>query len=463
MPMYRAFVFFKLNFRTERMIKIRRGLDLPISGSPEQAVAEGNLVKTVALVGFDYNGMKPTMTVREGDVVTCGQVVFEDKKNPGVVYTAPASGKVVAINRGHRRVFESLVINVEGDEAVDFGAVENVASVTREQAQEKLVASGLWTAFRTRPYSKVPALNTTPNSIFVTAIDTNPLAADPRVVIAERKKEFANGLALLEKLTDGRVFVCQDGGENLAKETSQVEIARFGGKHPAGLAGTHIHYLDPVSATKTVWSVGYQDVIAIGALFATGKLDVSRVVSLAGPQVKNPRLVRTRLGANLNDLTAGELAEGDNRIVSGSVLGGRTASDNAAINFLGRYHVQVSSLLEGHERPVLHYIGLGLNRFSATPVYMSSLFKKLYNMTTSCNGSERAMVPIGNYERVMPLDILATHLLRAIVVADTESAQQLGALELDEEDLALLTFVCPGKHEFGPILRDNLTKIELEG
>jgi Na+-transporting NADH:ubiquinone oxidoreductase subunit A len=161
-------------------------------------------------------------------------------------------------------------------------------------------------------------------------MDTNPLAADPRIVIAEQKAEFALGLSALEKLTKGHVYVCQSEGENLAKETAQIEIARFGGKHPAGLAGTHIHHLDPVTATKTVWSIGYQDVIAFGKLFATGKLDASRVIALAGPQVVKPRLVRTTLGASLEQLTAGELEEGVNRIVSGSVLGGRTAEGTTA-------------------------------------------------------------------------------------------------------------------------------------
>lgn len=443
------------------MIKIRRGLDLPINGAPQQTISEAKSVRSVALVGFDYNGMKPTMAVRVGDVVKRGQIVFEDKKNPGVVFTAPASGTVSQINRGARRVFESLVIDVEGDEGVDFGAQPNIDALSREEIESKLIQSGMWTAFRTRPFSKVPAPGSEPSSIFVTAMDTHPLAADPRVVIAERKAEFALGLSLLEKLTKGRVFVCQTDEENLAKETAQIEIARFGGKHPAGLAGTHIHFLDPVSANKTVWSIGYQDVIALGALFETGQLDVSRVIALAGPQVTEPRLVRTRLGANLHELTAGELSDGDNRIVSGSVLGGRTSTET--VGYLGRYHSQVSVLLEGHERPMLHYAGLGVNRYSSTPVFLSSMFKKLYNMTTSCNGSERAIVPIGNYERVMPLDILPTQLVRALVVKDTEQAQALGCLELDEEDVALLTFVCPGKHEVGSILRDNLLTIEKEG
>src|SRR5690606_36380811 len=178
--------------------------------------------------------------------------------------------------------------------------------------------------------------------------------------------------------------------------------------------------------------------------------------------VQRPRLLRTRLGADLQELVAGELAEGENRIISGSVFGGRQVS--GAFSYLGRYHNQVSVLAEGRERPFLHYLSLGANRFSVMPVYLSKFFKgKSYSFTTSANGCERAMLPVGSYERVMPLDILPTQLLRALIVGDTETAQLLGCLELDEEDLALCTFVCPGKYEYGPILRDNLTRIELEG
>ncbi len=232
--------------------------------------------------------------------------------------------------------------------------------------------------------------------------------------------------------------------------------------HPAGNAGTHIHHLDPVSATKTVWTISYQDVIAIGLLFTTGVLSTERVISLAGPQVREPRLVRTRLGASLDEINAGQLKDGENRVVSGSVFGGRTASGPFA--FLGRYHNQISVLAEGRDRPFLHYLRAGFNNFSSLSIYVSSFFKgKTYDFNTTTNGSERAMVPIGAYERIMPLDILPTQLLRSLIVGDTDTAQKLGCLELDEEDLALCTFVCPGKYEYGPILRNNLTRIEKEG
>jgi Na+-transporting NADH:ubiquinone oxidoreductase subunit A len=444
------------------MIKIKQGLDLPITGTPEQQISQGNKVTEVAIVGPDYVGMKPTMAVKEGDRVKKGQVLFTDKKTAGVQYTSPASGVVKAINRGDRRVFLSMVVAVEGSEEITFQSypADKLSEVSREDVQANLVASGLWTALRTRPYSKAPALDTVPASIFVTAMDTHPLAADPALIIAEQADAFKAGLQVLKRLTEGKLFVCKAPGANIP--TAGIETTEeFSGPHPAGLAGTHIHNLDAVSASKTVWSIGYQDVIAIGQLFTTGSLNTDRVISLAGPKATKPRLVRTVMGASLTELTAGEMASGENRVISGSVFGGRTASE--ALAFLGRFHNQVTLLEEGRDRPLLHYLRPGFERFSVMPIYISRFLNKTFNFTTSTNGSERAMVPVGTYERIMPLDILPTQLLRALIVEDMEVAVNLGALELDEEDLALCSYTCPGKYEYGPILRTNLTRIEQEG
>ena len=445
------------------MIKIKRGLDLPLAGAPEQRIEPARAVRSVAVLGCDYHGMKPTMAVQVGDRVRLGQVLFSDKKNPGVHFTAPGAGVVSAIHRGEQRVLQSVVIDLEGDDAVEFARYDaaQLPALDPQAVRDNLQQSGLWTALRTRPFSKVPAVDAVPSSIFVTAIDTHPLAADPAVVIGERPADFANGLAVLARL--GKVHLCKASGVGLSGEVqANVQPHEFAGPHPAGLAGTHIHFLDPVSAGKSVWQIGYQDVIAIGALFSRGQLDVTRVVALGGPVVDKPRLLRTRLGASLEELTAGELQAGSNRIISGSVLGGRTS--RGAFAFLGRYHVQVSCLHEGRERELLHYLRAGVNKHSVLNIFVSKLMggRKLA-MDTSTNGSPRAMVPVGNYEAVMPLDILPTQLLRYLIVGDTEMAQKLGCLELDEEDLALCTYVCAGKYEYGPILRDNLARIEKEG
>ncbi|MBH3338592.1 Na(+)-translocating NADH-quinone reductase subunit A [Pseudomonas mendocina] len=445
------------------MIKLKHGLDLPITGAPTQRIEAARPVRSVAVIGFDYHGMKPTMEVQVGDRVKLGQLLFTDKKTPGVRYTAPAGGVISAIHRGEKRVLQSVVIDIDGDEQEIFAryAADQLETLSNEQVRENLQQSGLWTALRTRPFSKVPALDAVPNSIFVTAIDTHPLAADPAVIIGEYAADFENGLKVLGNLA--KVFLCKADGANLPGEKlAKVQSEAFAGPHPAGLPGTHIHFLDPVSTSKSVWQIGYQDVIAVGKLFTTGQLFVERVVALGGPVAEQPRLLRTRLGANLEELTAGELKPGFNRVISGSVFGGRTAQ--GAFAFLGRYHNQVSCLSEGNEREMMHYLRAGVNKHSVLNVFVSKLAgARLFNFTTTTNGSPRAMVPVGNYEAVMPLDILPTQLLRYLIVGDTEMAQKLGCLELDEEDLALCTYVCAGKYEYGPILRDNLTRIEKEG
>lgn len=448
------------------MITITRGLDLPLEGEPKQSIEDGRPVRTVALMCPDYIGMKPTMAVSEGDRIKKGQALFEDKKLPGVLYTSPGSGTVAAINRGAKRAFQSVVIELEGDEEVEFPSYydADLTGLNRQEVRENLLQSGLWTAFRTRPYSKIPSPDTVPHSIFVTAIDTNPHAPHPEVIIAEQELPFIYGLQVIRHLTDGTVYVSKRPGDSVpGGELKFAKIVEFAGPHPAGLAGTHIHFLDPVSTKKTVWWLNYQDVIAIGKLFTSGKLWEERIVSLGGPVMNRPRLIRTRLGANLLELTGGEIADDEHRLISGSVLSGRAVEE--PYHFLGRYHLQVSALREGHARELLGWMKPGLATFSITRMFASAFVGhgKKFDLTTSQGGSKRAMVPVDSYEKVMPLDILPTQLLRALIVDDTEVAQALGCLELDEEDVALCTYVCPGKYEYGPLLRKSLQTIEAEG
>lgn len=447
-------------------------MNLPIAGAPRQVVAETVGVSSVALVAADYVGMKPTMEVKEGDTVRIGDVLFTDKKTEGVRYTSPAAGRVASINRGDKRAFLSVIVELDGttdpenEPAVEFTSYGNtdLTTLSGEAVRDLLVESGLWTSLRTRPFSKVPAIDAVPHSIFVTAIDTHPLAADPVKVLEERGRDFTYGLQVLRHLTEGSLYLCKAPGTLLpGEELDAVTVEEFDGPHPAGLPGTHISKLDPVGARKTVWHVGYQDVIAIGHLFTTGRLDVGRVISLAGPAVRKPALVKTRIGANLAQLTDGRIANADVRIVSGSVLGGRTSKPPC--DFLGRFHTQVSVLPEGGEREFLGWQGPGFEKFSVKRIFASALggAAKTFRFTTSTQGSPRAMVPVGSYEQVLPLDMEPAYLLRAIIVKDTEQAQLLGALELDEEDLALCTYVCPGKYDYGKLLRQNLTIIEKEG
>ncbi|GIW98756.1 MAG: Na(+)-translocating NADH-quinone reductase subunit A [Pirellulaceae bacterium] len=449
--------------------ELERGLDIPIAGEPDQGTLDVREVSRVALVGEDYIGMRPTMLVGVDDEVQLGQPVFADKKTEGVLYTAPASGRVVAINRGEKRRFLSLVIEKsERQESIDFGAVDvgQISTLDRQQVVDKLVQSGLWTSLRTRPFSKVPSPQSRPHSVFVNAMDTNPLAMNPAKLINDNREYFEAGVQVVSRLADEKTYVCRAAGANgqvPGEEIEGVEVAEFVGPHPAGLVGTHMHFVKPVSFGRVHWHVNYQDAIAIGRLFLTGLLDLTRTVSLAGPSVLRPRLLRTQVGADLAQLVEGELEEAEVRVVSGSVLCGRAA--NGPVGFLGRYHLQVSCLPEGHQREFLGWQKPGFDRFSVTRAFASAWVaaRQKFRFTTTTWGSERAMVPIGTYERVMPLDLLPTPLLRSLISRDTETAQMLGCLELDEEDVGLCTFVCPGKYEYGEILRDNLLTIEKEG
>lgn len=448
------------------LTQIKKGLDLPISGKPEQQISDGNEVQQVALIGPDYVGMKPTLFVGVGDEVKTGQHIFTDKKMPLVKYTSPGTGKVLAIHRGEKRVFLSFVIELSGKvDAVTFKSYNaaKLSSLDRAAIIEQLIESGEWPLLRRRPFGKVAFPDETPRAIFVTAMDSNPLAPKVSKLLEGKEEWFVAGLTILSRLTDGPVYVCKYPDEDFpVGDVERVAVENFTGPHPAGLVGTHMHFLSPVSRSRVNWHINAEDVAAIGHLFTTGQIYLDRVVALGGPQVKSPRLVRTRVGASLYNLTRDELKAGENRIISGSVLSGRTATPE--VGFLGRHHRQVSVLREGREKELLGWLAPGFDKYSFKNLVFSKLTgRKVFDLTTALNGGHRAIVPIGNYEKVMPLDIIPTYLLRALAVKDVEEVEKLGALELDEEDLALCTFVCQSKLDYGPMLRENLTIIEKEG
>lgn len=434
--------------------QLRKGLDLPVHGAPRQEIAPGPEVTKIGVVASDYVGLKPRLLVQEGDAVGAGQPLFFHKDLPDVMITAPAAGTVTAVNRGARRVLISVEI------ALDNSAAEPVrfdGSLT-----DKLCASGLWASFRTRPYSKVPEPGSQPAAIFVTAMDSEPLSPDAAVVIADAPDAFRKGLEAVATLSD-KTYLCHETGAQVpGGDVPGVTAADFSGPHPAGLAGTHIHFLEGSDAAKTVWTIGYQDVIAIGRLLETGTLDASRVIALSGPLCADPRLVRTMVGASMAELTQGNLSEEiPVRMISGSILSGTLGEGPSA--YLGRYARQMTLIEEDKAQIPMGWIRPMPSKFAVQPVLGSAFTKKLYKLTSNLNGGRRAMVPLGTFEQLMPQDYLPTQLLRALLVMDTDQAQALGALELDEEDLGLVGFACPAKYEYGEALRDCLTKIEKEG
>ncbi|MBN1302488.1 MAG: Na(+)-translocating NADH-quinone reductase subunit A [Melioribacteraceae bacterium] len=447
------------------LYKLKKGLDLPITGSPVQEIREHKQVRKVALLGDDYVGMKPTMEVQVGDTVKLGQLLFTDKKVPAVKFTSPGTGKVVEINRGEKRVFQSIVIELSGNDEITFDSFSEpeIKNLSADKIKSQLIDSGLWTTIRVRPFSKVANPETTPRSIFITATDTNPLAPDIEKIIEGNEKNFETGLSVLAKLTEGKLYVCKAPSTKLPLPSlDKISVEEFTGPHPAGNVGTHIHFVDPVGRSRFVWYVNTQDVIGIGALFLTGKINVERIISLAGAMVKEPRLVKTRIGADVSDIVSGELKEGESRIISGSVLSGRHAAGSKS--FLGRFHQQISVIAENRERKFLGWLNPAGEIYSLKNIVFSKLIpNKKYSFSTALHGGKRAIVPSGSFEEVMPMDILPTYLVRALAVNDVEEAEKLGALELDEEDMSLLTFSCPSKIDYGSILRENLTIIEKEG
>lgn len=449
--------------------KVTKGLDIPLAGAPVQHITRADEVTRVALVAQDFPGLSPRLRVQEGQWVRVGDCLFEDRGLPGVRFAAPASGVVSHIIRGERRAL--LSVEIERDPERD--GAERTSTHGAEQDPEALkrllAETGLWPALRTRPFGRVADPARPPHSLFVTAIDTEPLAADVGVVLQGQEQAFERGLAALSTLTQGKTFLCKAAGACVQAGSAPVVVEEFSGRHPAGTVGLHVHLIDPVHRGKLVWYIGYQDVVSVGQLLQEGSWPRERVVALAGPAVRRPRLLRTRLGAHLGELTRGELAAGEVRVISGSVLHGRNASE-PGLAYLGPYHRQVSALFEGRRRELLGWLSPGRREFSLLPVTLGRWLQdmrpgaaKPLGISTALHGGQRAIIPIGAYERVMPMDILPTHLLRALVAQDVERAEQLGALELEEEDLALCTVVCPGKLDYGAKLRQVLTQLEQEG
>ena len=408
---------------------ISKGVDQSLAGAPVQSVTE-KPVSSVALLGVDYPGLRPAMSVAEGDRVHVGQVLFTDRMHPRIAFVAPLSGRIASIDFRRRRRLSALVIRRDPDEPVKVLADAPIDVTSATALRDALLSRGLWPAFRTRPFGHIPVPDAVPRAIFVTATDSEPLAPDPRVVLASRNKKFRLGTDLLTLLTDGPVYVCQPPGPPLADETGRIRIARFDGPHPAGLAGTHIHVLHPVSPGGEIWTIDCQDVAAIGHLAETGNFDPARIIALAGPRAAHPRLIRTISGASIRDLTLGEEVDGQSvRFISGSRLSGRDSA------WLGRNHRQVTMI----DAPAAH------PRRRWSPAFWGRV-----------RSVPRPIIPTSALERTLPAGFLPVPLVRALSVGDVEAAARLGALELIEEDMALLSALCTSGADYGALLRQTL-------
>jgi len=443
------------------VIKISKGLDLPISGKPSLSITDEPKCSSVSLLGNDFIGMKPTMMVKVGDMVKAGQKIFEDKKNPGVFFTSPAGGEVKSINRGEKRKFLSVEIDISNNEEFIEFLFDDEPDVIRKC----LINSGIWNAFRTRPFNRTPGINDSPNALFINCCDTNPLCPDPNEIIQSNKNEFQEGLKVIEKLFECDINLTYQNDElsttiNQSLNKNGLNYYKFTGPHPAGLSSTHIAHIYPVNQDRIVWTINYQDVISIGFLKLNKKIRTHKIISLAGPSVYEPSLLRVRINGNIDEITAGKV-EPNSRIISGSVLHGHES--NGVMNYLGYYDSQISALPDESNEIFMNWLMPGSSLHSKLNVFISSFIKpNKFTFNTSIGGGDRAIVPISSYEEVIPMNILVTQLLKALIVGDTEMAIALGMLELVPEDLALCSYVCPSKYDYASILMDNLNNFYSE-
>lgn len=437
------------------LIRIRKGLNLPVKGSPSGDIKTIGNISESALLGDDFPGLKPSMLVRAGDSVKKGQPVFTDRKNSGILYTAPVTGTVKAVNRGQKRKFLSMVFEKGAGEPVRFDT--NVKD--RQGALELLKNSGLLTAFRERPFAKCPNESRPPKAVFINCMDTRPLAPDMGVMLKGNEEYFVKGAGLITLLSD-KTYVCS-GIDVSLPELKGCDIRIFDGPHPAGLSGTHVHLLHPAAHGKTVWTVDMKDVIDIGYLLTHGELNETVRIALSG-DFTEPCYVETLKGAPVKQVVSGLIKDDGARLILGSVLYGFQVEEG--VEHLSSCFAQVTALPELKERYFFGWTTPRKDLFSVKNIFASAFAGKGgLKFDTSLNGAHRPMVPVGTYEKVMPLDILPTHLLRSLIVGDLEMAENLGCLELSEEDLSLCTYVCPGKIDYAPILREALTEIEKEG
>ncbi len=447
------------------MKKFKKGMDLPVMGLVEDKTIKPYVPSLYAIRGvIDVYGLKPAMQVKVGDTVKVGQPVYVNKSNVAVPFVAPVSGQVIDIHRGHRRALQSVVIESDGANTPVKAFSPLTGDADADTVVDMLVQSGLFAYLKTRPYDNVPDPTQRPEAIFINTMDTNPLALDEEVVLAygDNANYLKVGAEVLSRLTDGMTFVTASPDTLLPEFGGTVRVERFSGPHPAGMVGTHIHFLRPVSAHKTVWTIGYQDVINIGRLAQTGTLCFDRFVSVAGPEADAPAFVHTTVGADISAI-ANPKGRSDIRIINGSILTGDAVSAETA--FLGRTTTQVSIMSDHTETRALGWVIPWFDKFSSVLNVHLSAFnrKKLQYFDPALNGSYRALIPVGHLEQLTPLDILPSQLMRYVLIGDTDTAQKLGLLELSEEDIALFAYADIGKNDFLGAFRECLAKVEKEG
>ena len=434
-------------------IKLCKGLDIKLVGKAEARLENAPMAKSYAVSPLDYENITPKLLVKVGDKVEAGSALFFDKNNPRILFTSPVSGVVSAINRGEKRKLLNIAIEPDATQVYKQLTVVDVAKAERSAIVEMLLESGLWTRIVERPYGIIANPDATPKAIFVSAFDSAPLAPDYNFVLSNEKAAIEAGMAVLARLTEGKVHLsARKGDEGFMAEVKGVEYHTFSGKHPVGNVGVQIHHIDRIAKGDIVWTVNIQDVAMIGRMVTTGKLDMSKTIAVAGSEVEKPCYKRVIAGAAIESIV-GKVKDGV-RIISGDVLTGvATAKDG----YLAANANMVTLIPEGDKYEFMGWAMPRFHRFSVSGSYFSWLFpKKSYNLDTNTNGEERPFVVTGLYEKYLPMDVYVSYLLKACLTKDLDKMENLGLYEVLPEDLALCEFVDPSKINMQQVLRDGI-------
>jgi len=439
-------------------IKIRKGLNIKLQGSAKPEIETLPAPQKVALKPTDFQGLTPKLKVKADDVVKAGEALFFDKYHPEIQFTAPVGGKVVSVNRGERR--KVLEIIIEADAKVGSAEFRKAdpKSLTTGEIKEQLLNSGMWPFIKRRPYGITASPEEKPKAIYISTFDTAPLAPDFGLIMKGQLSTFQTGIDALAKLTEGKVYLGVIEG-SVFSGVKNVVINTFEGPHPAGNVGVQIANTNPINKGEVIWTINVQDVLFIGRLFETGKVDFSKVIALTGSEVENPKYYKTVLGAEVSSVISGKLKKSENkqRIISGNVLTGTQVSNQS---YLGYYDSQITVIPEGDTYEFMGWGTPGISKFSASKTFLSSLFpKKEYILDANLHGGERAFVLSGQYEKYVPMDILPVFLLKAILANDIDKMEQLGIYEVIEEDLALCEYACTSKIKVQEILRKGINEM----
>ncbi len=444
-------------------IRLKKGLTINLVGEADKVYASVKPTDNYVVKPTDFHGLTPKLTVKVGDKVKAGTPLFFDKYNDKVNFCSPVSGEVTAIIRGEKRRILEVVIKADAEILYESFTTANATDLSREQIIDGMLKAGVWPFLRQKPYDVVANPTDMPKAIFISAFNSAPLTIDNDFALYGMDEFFQKGLDYIVKLTNGKTHLNIGGNTNPSKvftEAKGVEINKVSGPHPAGNVGVQMHHIDPINKGEIVWYLEPQDVIAIARLFTEGKYDVSRIIAIGGSQISKPRYYRTIAGASVANLLADNLKEGDNRVISGDVLTGQQINADGNLGF---YHTTVTVIEEGKEQEFLGWMMPGLDKFSASKTFLSWLSpSKKYKLNANMHGEERAYVMTGEYEKVLPMDIYPTHLIKACMIEDIELMENLGIYEVAPEDLALCEFVCTSKMEVQSIIRHGLDLVRKE-